>query len=107
MIGKTIETGAGETQSFNHGGSSSDSKTFDWPLAYEAEKFINQRVDAFLKLNGFARRLSERMRVETGTDFFEWIDHLVLSPEDEKPLRDAGFSTESGAETPDEETVLH
>src|SRR6266404_6373046 len=107
MIGKTIETGAGETQSFNHGGSSSDSKTFDWPLAYEAEKIINQRVDAFLKLNSFARRLSERMRVETGTDFFEWIDHLALPSKDETKLRDAGFTAESGVETPDGETVLH
>lgn len=107
MTGKTAKTRPGETQSINPGGPSSDSKTFDWPLAYEAEKLVNQRVEAFLKLNGFARRLSERMRFETGTDFFEWIDHLVLAPEDERPLRNAGFITEAGAETPDGETVLH
>jgi hypothetical protein len=107
MTGKTAKTRPGKTQSINPGGPSSDSKPFDWPLAYEAEKLVNQRVETFLKLKGFARRLSERMRLETGTDFFEWIDHLVLAPEDEKPLRNAGFITETGAETPNGETVLH
>jgi hypothetical protein len=80
---------------------------FDWPLAYEAEKFLNQRVAEFLALNGFARRLAERMRDETGTDFFEWIDHLVLSPEDGKTLGGMGFEVEAAAETEDNETVMH
>jgi hypothetical protein len=47
------------------------------------------------------------MRDETGTDFFEWIDHLVVSPEDEEPLRQAGFIPDADAETPNGERVLH
>jgi hypothetical protein len=79
--------------------------SFDWPLANEAESFLRQRADAFLKANSFARRLAERMRDESGTDFFEWIDHLVLSPGDEKTLRESGFVQDNKAETPNGELV--
>jgi hypothetical protein len=87
----------------------SDTKNgdFDWPLAFEAEKILHSHLEAFLDANHFARRLSERMRAETGTDFFEWIDHLALPPEAQGPLRDAGFVTEEGMETPNGDVVLH
>jgi hypothetical protein len=84
-----------------------DPNRFDWPLAFEAEKFLNERIAAFLKLNGVARKLALRMREETGNDFFDWIDHLVLSPEDEKVLRDAGYSADLEAEISNGEKVLH
>ncbi len=58
-------------------------QTFDWPLAYEAEQFLRRHVRAFLDRNSFARRLMADMRDQTGTDFFEWIDHLVLSAAEE------------------------
>src|SRR3989442_6504651 len=74
---------------------------FDWPLCFDGETFLRERADAFLERNAFARRLSERMRDETGTDFFEWIDHVVLSPEDERRLRDCGFTRDQETETPD------
>jgi hypothetical protein len=79
---------------------------FDWPLAFDAEKFLRQRMEAFLERNRFARQLARRMREETGTDFFEWIDHLVLSPEAEQPLRELGMVPDQ-VETPGGETVLH
>jgi hypothetical protein len=66
-------------------------KNFDWPLAYEGEKFIRARLADFLANNSFARQLAVRMRDETGTDFFEWVDHLVLSPDDETALVKSGF----------------
>lgn len=68
--------------------------TFDWPLAYEAEKLIGGYLDAFLLRHRFARRLAERMRDETGTDLFEWVDHLVLAPNHAEALRAAGFTEE-------------
>jgi len=46
-------------------------KNFDWPLAYDGEALIRQRLDAFLSKNNFARELAARMSGETGTDFFE------------------------------------
>ena len=79
---------------------------FDWPLAFEAEKFLRQRIASFLERNRFARQLAGRMRQETGTDFFEWTDHLVLPSEDEKMLRALGMEPDR-VETPAGETVLH
>ena len=35
---------------------------FNWPLCYEAENLLLERIDAFLGRNSFARILSERMR---------------------------------------------
>jgi hypothetical protein len=72
---------------------SSEAETkFNWPLCYEAENFLLERIGAFLEQNSFARILSERMRDETGTIFIDWVDHLVLSPTDEAALRKYGFT---------------
>jgi len=66
---------------------------FNWPLCYEAENFLLERVDAFLKGNSFARVLADRMRNETGTLFLDWIDHLVLPASDEATLRVVDLAT--------------
>ena len=55
---------------------------FDWPLCYEAENLILQRIDAFLERNSFGLNLSKRMRDETGTLILDWTDHLVLPASD-------------------------
>lgn len=78
---------------------------FDWPLANGAEGFLRRRMSGFLERNSFARQLAARMRDETGTDFFEWIDHLILPPGEEQALRDAGFVHDPRAETPNGEAV--
>ena len=83
-----------------------DADAFDWPLATEAEGLLRNILAAFLAGNSFARRLAERMRHETGTDFFEWIDHFALGPEHEESLRASGFMPETGCETPDTQPVL-
>jgi hypothetical protein len=80
-------------------------RAFDWPLCYEAEQLVSGYLEAFLLRHGFARRLAERMRDETGTDFFEWVDHLVLAPEHAGALRAAGFVAEN-FEAPAGTTVL-
>jgi hypothetical protein len=85
--------------------SSSPTLPFDWPLAHEAEQFLRERIALFLKRNTFARQLADRMRDETGTDLFEWADHLVLAPGEEKVLREAGFVPDPQAETPNGDTV--
>ena len=79
---------------------------FDWPLAFEAETYLRQRMDEFLARNSFARDLAARMRAETGTDFFEWIDHAILSADDEAALRRVGM-VEDNVEIADGQTVLH
>ncbi|PWU21452.1 MAG: hypothetical protein C5B50_01630 [Verrucomicrobia bacterium] len=72
---------------------------FDWPLANTAEELLRKRIAEFLEENRFARVLAERMRAETGTDFFEWVDHLVLGPAHEEELVEAGFTLDEQAET--------
>lgn len=79
---------------------------FDWPLAYEAEELIRQHIAAFLRKNSFAAQLAARMQGETATDFFEWIDYLTVSPDDETAFRKTGF-TEESVEAPGGEVVLN
>ena len=71
-----------------------DANAFDWPLCYDAERLLGGHVGAFLKLNSFTARLAQRMSDETGTEFFEWIDHLIMSPQHADELRRAGFVEE-------------
>ncbi len=78
---------------------------FDWPLANDAEALLRRHIATFLTQNSFARQLAERMRAETGTDFFEWVDHLVLSPSEKNALPETGFVLDQDAETPDGEAV--
>ncbi len=68
---------------------------FDWPLCYDAERLAGGLIESFLLRHSFARKLAERMRDETGTDFFEWVDHVVVGPEQTAALRAAGFVEES------------
>ena len=79
---------------------------FDWPLAYEAEHLLGRYIEAFLLRNGFARKLAGRMRDETGTDFYEWVDHVVLAPEHAAELHAVGLVEEKIA-APGGVTVLH
>jgi hypothetical protein len=83
---------------------SPDASSFDWPLAFTAEQYLRDQIDRFLRRNQFARQLAARMRDETATDFFEWIDHLVLDAREEEAVVRAGFTLAS-AETPRGEKV--
>src|SRR2546426_775685 len=78
---------------------------FDWPLAHKAEDLLRGYMGRFLERNRFARGLAERMSQETGTDFFEWIDHFVLNPADKQALTGCGFVCDAKAETPNGESV--
>lgn len=78
---------------------------FNWPLAYEAETLLSSHINSFLARNNQAARLAQRMHDETGTEFFEWTDHLVVSANHEKALRDAGFATDP-SDAPVNHTVL-
>jgi hypothetical protein len=63
-------------------------------LCTEAERLLRVFIEAFVSRHAFARRLAERMREETGTDFFEWVDHVVLAPDHAPILQSAGFVAE-------------
>ncbi|MEJ0090703.1 MAG: hypothetical protein WDM80_13295 [Limisphaerales bacterium] len=97
----TTESNGGATASAPY-----DPKRFDWPLAFPAEQFLVERIGQFLANNSFAAKLAARMRDETATDFFEWVDHLVVSPDDEATLRANGFVTDEVEAAPGD-LVLH
>src|SRR5437899_3307331 len=78
---------------------------FDWPLANDAEALLRRYITTFLAQNSFARNLADRMRDETGTDFFEWVDHIVVAPSEKSALIEAGFVLDNETETPDGEDV--
>jgi hypothetical protein len=67
------------------------SESFDWPLAYDAENLFRDRVDAFMSKNSAASEFAARMRKETGTDFFEWVDHLSVGPDELAEFQKVGF----------------
>jgi hypothetical protein len=81
-------------------------KKFDWPLCYEAENLILQRIDSFLERNSFALALAGRMRNETGTLILDWTDYLLLPASDEKALREAGYTEDPLADAPDAQRQL-
>lgn len=82
-----------------------DTGLFDWPLCHQAELLLGGYIDAFLSCHSFARRLAGRMRDETGTDFFEWVDHLTLGADQVPALRSAGL-VEEPVEAPAGTTVF-
>lgn len=77
-------------------------QAFQWQVQPGAEAVVRGVVEEFLTRCPGANRLAERMKLETGTRFFDWIDHVAVphSAEMERRLREAGFVKKSleGAE---------
>ena len=65
----------------------------DWHPQPQAAQLAHQLVDDFLQQHDAGRELSRRMQEETGTRFFDWVDHLVLPGEDylHSSLEESGF----------------
>jgi hypothetical protein len=74
-------------------------KKFDWPLCYEAERLMLERIDAFLERNRFAKSLAARMSNETGTLMIDWVDYLVVPAAEESTWRAAGLVNDPLDET--------
>ena len=55
---------------------------FDWPLCYDAENLILEKLSTFTERNSFAKRLEQTMRDHTGTLLLDWVDHLVVARDD-------------------------
>ena len=67
---------------------------FDWGLHPLAEKLLIQIVSDILENNTAARKIAEKMQMETTTRFFDWIDHVALPADrvDPENLVELGFS---------------
>src|SRR5207248_7127602 len=81
-------------------------KRFEWPLCYDAENFILERIEGFTQRNSFARTLASRMRDETGTLILDWTDYLLLPASDEAALRTTGYTDDPLADAPDGQKQL-
>jgi hypothetical protein len=64
---------------------------FDWPLCYEAENLVLEKLAAFTRRNRFAARLEQTMRDHAGTLLLDWVDHIEVSSEDLPRLLEAGY----------------
>ncbi|MCB1105811.1 MAG: hypothetical protein H7A44_04155 [Opitutaceae bacterium] len=80
---------------------------FDWPLAYDAEQLILHHIEAFVQGHAVARQLAQRMQAETGTDFYEWVDHLTLDPRHRGALEAAGMTENVQTAAPRGTVVMH
>lgn len=76
-------------------------KRFDWPLCYEAESFVVEKLQFFLDRNPFAHSLSDRMHRETGTLFLDWVDYLTIPPAEAGKLQELGFVADPTADAAD------
>jgi hypothetical protein len=80
---------------------------FDWPLAYDAEGVLRQFVVSFLERNQFSNNLAKRMSAETGTDFYEWVDHFSLGPDAVEQLLSVGLVPDQVDTPPNVKAYYH
>ena len=81
---------------------------YDWGLYPHAEEFLKRFIKDFLNNNSFAQSISSRMELETSTQFYDWIDHIVF-PENiisKKGLEELGFQEADNIEAPGEMCVF-
>ncbi|HLU48669.1 MAG TPA: hypothetical protein VK116_11320, partial [Planctomycetota bacterium] len=64
-----------------------------WEPQPQAEAALTERLDAFLRRSPRASRLAERLRAETGTRVFDWLDAIVAPEADSwhERLAEVGF----------------
>jgi len=67
---------------------------FDWPLAFPAEDLLRKWINSFLQHHSWTRQLSNCLHQDTGTDLFEWVDHLTISDGEVFELREVGLFPE-------------
>ena len=51
---------------------------FQWAPQPEAERLVRSLIDDFLGRNAFARELARRMKEESGTRFYDWVEAIIL-----------------------------
>jgi hypothetical protein len=66
---------------------------FQWTVQPLAERMVQDILDAAVARSPFAGELKRRMRDETGTRLFDWLDHVVVADPGglRESLRNAGF----------------
>ncbi len=65
----------------------SDLERFHWKPQPAAQQLLDSIVNRFCEANAFAAELRDRMLAETGTRFFDWVDHIKLPADDDVVAR--------------------
>ncbi len=68
-------------------------QAFQWSPQPNAEKLVRELVSEFLSKNSFAKELARRMKDETGTRFYDWVEVIVLPKSDTtaQKIREVGY----------------
>src|SRR4051794_15374779 len=68
-------------------------EAFQWERQPQAEALVREVVADFLGRNKFAADLARRMKDETGTRFYDWVDFLAVPASDPRigRLKSAGY----------------
>src|SRR5687768_7135634 len=66
---------------------------FQWTVQPLAERMVQDILEAAVGRSPFVQDLKRRMRDETGTRLFDWLDHVVVADTGglRESLRNAGF----------------
>src|SRR5689334_714363 len=66
---------------------------FNWQPQPAADLWLRAQIADFLNKLAPAARFAEQLRVQTGTRFMDWVDHLILPPgaASGEELRTLGF----------------
>ncbi len=65
---------------------------FHWECQPDADQMFRQLVDDFCEDCDFASELRNRMLAETGTRFFDWVDHIAVGRDTQ--LNDRPFASQ-------------
>src|SRR5687767_5465873 len=73
---------------------------FDWKPQPQAEQLVRGLVDRFIADCAAAEELAQRMKEETGTRFYDWVDHIAMPMSEglRKELSKAGFTESETAD---------
>ena len=66
---------------------------FQWSPQPQAQALVRSLIDEFVSRNRFAAELSRRMKDESGTRFYDWVEAIFIpaSPALEQKMRAAGY----------------
>lgn len=62
-------------------------EAYQWERQPQAEALVRELVAEFLGRNTFAAELARRMKDETGTRFYDWVDYIALPAADARVAR--------------------
>ena len=84
---------ASPTSSAPHAKGASPVDEFQWTVQPLAERVVQDILADAVRRSTFAAELQRRMRDETGTRLFDWLDHVVVGDAGglRESLRNAGF----------------